>query len=94
VVETKLHQPVKASMKMMFFMLDDFIEDMVCGGDDEDGEVALDDPKDARWFVVLQRRLNESHTRIPRVLSLVSCGTTRVHLLGIAPESLTDSRIN
>jgi hypothetical protein len=67
---------------------------MVCGGDDEDGEVALDDPEDAQWFAELQHRLNESHTRIPKVLSLVSCGTMRVHVLGIAPESLTDWRIN
>ena len=93
-MEMEPHQPVMASMKMMFFTLDDFVKDMVCGGDDEDGEVALDDPEDAQWFVELQRRLNESHARIPRVLSLVSCETARAHLLGIAPESLTDWRIN
>ena len=56
--------------------MDDFVEDMVCGGDDEDVEDALNDPEDAQWFVELQCCLNESHARIPRVLSLVSCETT------------------
>lgn len=33
-----------------FITMDDFIEDVDGSGDDEDGEVALDDPKDTRFF--------------------------------------------
>lgn len=42
-----------------FFTLDDFVKD-ADNNCDVDGDVALDDPEDAKLFVELQHRIDES----------------------------------